>query len=208
MNTINTILGVSLILALIYIIFSQGCNKHKCAEQEVIYEQVDTVEHITVIDTVFREVEKYIYITVNVPTPYYDTIPVPMPVTFDDIAETNFDYMMKYPATYTDTISNDTISLFYSAKVRGYLDNLTLGYKIFTPYVIKEVTTIQTEVTKKKAFNGIYGGFDIGVSKLGIVHFSPTLEASGQRFSVNIGYDVHDKAFIGGVKTRIRLKRE
>ncbi len=201
MNTRSTILGVSLVLALAYIIFLQGCNKHKCADPEIV--EIIKRDSTTHVDTLYYDSTRYKYITVNVPTPYYDTIPVPMPVNFNDISETNFDYLMKFPAIYEDTISNDTISIFYRAKVRGYLDNLTLGYKVFTPYVIKETTTIQTEVTKKKAFNGFYVGMDVGFIKDSLSHVAPTVEASFNRFNISVGYDLMDKDIVAGVKVKL-----
>lgn len=196
---LNKILGGALILALVYIIFLQGCGNRS---SDSIVVEVDTVLNETVIDTNWFDTTRYKYITVNIPKYYYDTV---------NISVDNFDnneFEVEYASIYEDTIKNDTISLYYRAKVWGFMEELKLGYKIFTPYSIEKITTTKIEVTKKKRFNGIYGGFDVGVSKLGIVHFSPTIEASGQRFSVNIGYDVYDKAFIGGVKTRIRLKRD
>ncbi len=202
MSTLEKILGGLLIGALIYIIFLEGCgNKHSCPKSEII--EVDTVLNETVIDTNFFDTIVYKYITVNVPKPYYDTVKIPMPINFNDLGETDFDFMMKYPAIYQDTIKNDTISIFYRAKVRGYLDDLTLGYKIFTPYYIEKTTTIQTEVTKKKRFQGFYLGMDIGIIKDSLSHVTPTLEASFRRFNYNVGFDLMDRDIIIGMRAKL-----
>ena len=208
MDNLSKILGGLLVVALVYIVFLQGCGGKRQSFTGVI----TVIDSVTVVDTVRFDTTTFKYVTVKIPMPYYDTVRVSIPSGnyFDDFdeRESDCDFMLEYPSVYEDTIRNDTISIHYRATVRGYLDELKIGYKIFTPYYIESITTIEKETIKIKRFNGLYGGFDVGISKTGLVHFSPTLEASGQRFSINIGYDVYDKAFIGGIKTRIRLKRE
>ena len=197
------ILGGTLILALIYIIFLKGCgDKHSCPTYEII--EVDTIRNEITIDTIVivNTDTVYKYISIKVPVPYRDTIYVPKVIdSFDD-------FITEQPWIYEDTIRDDTMSINYWIRSWGYIDSISVGYRPLARYYIEEKSVLELQVTKRKRFNGMYGGFDVGVSKSGIVHFSPTLEASGQRFSVNIGYDVYDKAFIGGIKTRIRLKRE
>ena len=196
------ILGGLFIIALIYIIFLKGCGSKDVICPEIDIVKIDTVRYEVVIDTIYDTVTvaKYKYITVEIPIPYND-------ITEKINPSDNFDdFVTEHPWIYEDSISDDTVSIHYRIRTWGAIDDIELGYKVLTSFYIKERSILETEVTKKKRFNGIYGGFDIGVSKLGIMHFSPTLEASGQRFSVNIGYDVYDKAFIGGIKTRIGKK--
>lgn len=203
MTNTNKILGGLLIAALIYIALMEGCN-NRWSKPEIV--RVDTVRNEITTDTiVIINTDTVIkYISINVPVPYLDTTYVPKTVTV-----VNFDdFTIERPWIYQDTITDDTMSINYWIRSLGYIDSISIGYRPLAQYYIETKSVLELEVTKQKRFNGIYGGFDVGVSKLGIVHFSPTIEASGQRFSVNIGYDVYDKAFIGGVKTRIRLKRD
>ena len=140
-------LGGLLVLALIYILFLQQCGSgQRCPE--II--KIDTVLNVTVYDTTWYDTTRYKYLTVNIPKPYYDTTRIPAKILdnyFDEFNNED-DFVLKYAAIYEDSIKNDTISIYYRAKVRGYLDEFTLGYKIFATYYIERITTIETEITK------------------------------------------------------------
>lgn len=178
-----------LVLALLYIVFLQQCNK--CDPE---YIEIDTVSNVTVIDTHWFDTTRYRYITVSIPKPYYDTVEIARPAGnyFDDFNESEDDFVLKYAAIYEDTIKNDTISIYYRAKVRGYLDELKLGYKIYAPFYIESITTIQTEITREKRFKGLYLGLDVGGNKSQFSHFSPTLELATRKYNYNVGYNLMD----------------
>ena len=196
-------LGGLLVLALIYILFLQQCGSGKRCPEII---KIDTVLNITVYDTTWYDTTRYKYLTVNIPKPYYDTVLIQRE-NFDELdSEDNF--VLKYAAIYEDSIKNDTISIYYRAKVRGYLDEFTLGYKIFAPYYIESITTIETEITKERRFKGFYAGLDVGGNKSSFTHFSPTLELATRRYNYNIGYNLMDNSLIVGVKVRLRFKRK
>lgn len=200
-------LGGLLALALIYILFLQQCGSgQRCPE--II--KIDTVLNITVYDTTWYDTTRYKYLTVNIPKPYYDTTRIPAKILDNYFDEFNNEdnFVLKYAAIYEDSIKNDTISIYYRAKVRGYLDEFTLGYKIFAPYYIESITTIETEITKEKRFKGFYAGLDVGGNKTSFTHFSPTLELATRRYNYNIGYNLMDNSLIVGMRARLRFKRK
>ena len=202
MDGYHKALGGLLVLALIYILFLQQCGSgQRCPE--II--KIDTVLNITVYDTTWYDTTRYKYLTVNIPKPYYDTVLI-YRENFDEL-DSEDDFVLKYAAIYEDSIKNDTISIYYRAKVRGYLDEFTLGYKIFAPYYIESITTIETEITKEKRFKGFYAGLDVGGNKSSFTHFSPTLELATRRYNYNIGYNLMDKSLIVGMRARLRFKR-
>lgn len=192
---LNKVLGGALILALIYIIFMQGCGRQ--GGNSVIIE-IDTVLNETVIDTNWFDTTRYKYITVNIPKYYYDTVSISV-----DNFDNQDDFYVEYASIYEDTIKNDTISLYYRAKVWGFMEELKLGYKIFTPYSIVKSTTIQTEIVKKKRFQGFYLGMDIGIGKDGLTHVAPMLEISTAKINYNAGFDLNDKSVIIGARFKL-----
>ena len=205
MNNTSKILGGLLLIALIYIVFLQGCGGKRKVETEIV--TITRIDSVTVVDTVKFKVKEFEYVTVNIPVPYYDTVRIAIPSgNYFDFDESDCEFILKYASIYEDTIKNDTISLYYRAKVRGYLDELTLGYKIFTPFYIEKTTIIETEITKeakKKSFNGLYLGMDVGIIKDSLSHLTPTLEASFRRFNYSIGFDLMDKDIIVGARFKL-----
>ena len=164
MNNLNKILGGLLVVALVYIVFLQGCRgKREIKTETVTIIRIDSVT-VTTIDTIRFDTTDFKYITVKIPQYYYDTIRASY--YLEDFDESDCDFILKYASIYEDTIKNDTISIFYRARVRGYLDELTMGYKIFTPCYIEKTTLNETEVIKelkKKACQGFYVGMDLGI---------------------------------------------
>lgn len=205
MDNLNKVLGSLLVVALVYIVFLQGCGGKREIKTEVI--TIKRVDSSTYVDTVKFPVKEFEYVKVRIPIPYYDTIRIVMPSGnyFEDFdeRESDCDFMLKYASIYEDTIKNDTISLYYRAKVRGYLDELKIGYKIFTPYYIKSITTIETEIVKRKAFNGIYLGMDVGIGKDGLTHLAPMLEVSTAKINYNGGFDFNDKSVMVGLRFKL-----
>lgn len=195
MDNWHKILGGIALSALIYIVFMQGCQRQ--GGNSVIIE-VDTVLNETVIDTNWFDTTRYKYITVNIPKYYYDTVSISV-----DNFDNQDDFYVEYASIYEDTIKNDTISLYYRAKVWGFMEELKLGYKIFTPYSIEKTTTIQTEIVKKKAFQGFYLGMDIGIGKDGLTHVAPMLEVSTAKTNYNAGFDLNDKSVIIGARFKL-----
>lgn len=195
MDNWHKILGGIALAALIYIIFMQGCNSHKCPDPEIV--EVIKRDSITHVDTNYFDTTIVKYLTVRVPVPYYDTIHESI-YTVED-----FDDFTEYAQIYEDTVSDDTIYINYRIKVWGFIDTIDIGYKVFTPYSIVKTTTIETEVVKKKAFNGIYFGMDIGVGKDGLKHVAPMIEVSTAKTNYNMGFDFNDKAVIVGARFKI-----
>ena len=205
MDNLNKILGSLLVVALLYIVFLQGCGGKREVKTEVV--TITVVDSVTVVDTNYFDTTSFKYVTVNISMPYYDTVRIAIPSgnyfeDFDD-RESDCDFILKYPAIYEDTIKNDTISIYYRATVRGYLDELKIGYKIFTPYYIEKITTIETEVVKRKAFNGFYLGMDMGIGKDGLTHVAPMLEVSTAKINYNAGFDFNDKSVIVGLRFKL-----
>lgn len=197
MGNLNKILGGLLIAALIYIIFLNGCGNHKCPKSEIV--EVIKRDSITHIDTIRFDTTVVKYLTAPVPVPYYDTISKFASPRVDDFD----DLLNERPMVYQDTVSDDTVSINYRIKVWGFIDKIDIGYKVFTPYSIVKTTTIETEVVKKKAFNGFYLGMDLGIIKDSLSHLTPTLEASFRRFNCNVGFDLMDKDIIVGARFKI-----
>ena len=203
MNNLNKILGGLLVVALVYIVFLQGCGGKRSTETEVV--TITVIDSITVVDTVRFDTTAFKYVTVKIPMPYYDTVKV-SPDNLEDFDESDCDFILNYASIYQDTIKNDTISIFYRAKVRGYLDELTLGYKIFTPYYIEKTTLIETEVTKelkKKAFQGFYVGMDVDVGKDGIKRPTPVIEVSTYKINYSLGYNLSDNELRAGLRFKL-----
>ena len=193
-------LGGLLVLALIYILFLQQCGT-KCTPEII---EVDTVLNVTVYDTTWYDTTRYKYLTVNIPKPYYDTVKIAIPKGnyFDDFFDNDF----QYPAIYEDTITNDTISIYYRAKVTGSLDEFTLGYKIYAPFYIESITTIQTQVTRQKRFQGFYLGLAVGGNESSFNHFAPMLELSTHRYNYNAGFNLMNRSIIVGMRVKIGKK--
>ena len=200
MDNGHKILGGLLTIAIIIILLMRSCGDKGQSFTEVI----TVIDSVTVIDTVRFDTTAFKYITVKIPMPYYDTIRIPTPAGnyFDEFDDDD----VKYLAIYEDTIKNDTISIYYRAKVRGSLEELTLGYKIFTPYYIEKTTTIQTEVTRQKRFQGFYIGMDIDIGNDGFKRPTPVIELSTYKINYNLGYNVNDKEFRAGLRFKIGKK--
>ncbi len=189
-------LGLGLIITLIYIVFLQQCRKSPEIETEIV--KVDTTKYITIYDTLWHDTTRFNYFDVPVPKPYYDTVLVKVnDFDFDE------DFILKYPATYTDIISDDTVSIEYTLLVRGYLDDIKIGYKLLQPFLIEQTTLIETEVTKREHSTHLYIGIDIGANKDKFGYFTPELELTTRRYNYSAGFNILDKSVIIGLKRRI-----
>lgn len=191
MDSWHKILGSIALGALIYIVFLQGCGSHKCPESEIV--EIIKRDSITHIDTNYFDTTIVKYLTVRVPMPYYDTI----------YKVEDFDDFTEYAQVYEDTVSDDTISINYRIKVWGFIDTMQIGYKVFTPFSIVKTTTIETEVVKKKRFNGIYAGMDVDVGRNGFKRPTPVIEVSTNKINYNLGYNVNDKELRAGIRIKI-----
>ena len=203
MDNLSKILGGLLIIALIYIVFMQGCNKHKFTNPEII--EIDTVRNEITVDTirVINTDTVYKYISIKVPVPYRDTGYVPKE-TID-----NFDdFTIKQPWIYEDTIRDDTMSINYWIRSWGYIDSISVGYRPLAQYYIEEKSVLELEVTKKKRFNGFYMGLDVGIGKDGLTHTAPMMELSTAKVNYNAGFDLMDKSVIFGVRVGINKKHK
>ena len=173
MDNLHKGLGGTLILALIYIVFLQQCRSPEIAETETI--RTDTIKNT--IDYTWLDTNTFKLIPAIVPKPIYltaktDTEAILKALNIDlsisEIKNEDFDqdFILKYPATYQDIISDDTVSIHYTAKIRGYLDDIKIGYKLLQPFLVERTTLIETEVTKKgKGCTGLYIGLDVGGNK-------------------------------------------
>ena len=203
MDKWHKILGGALLLTLIYIIILQGCGTgpRGGAREEIKVVVRDSVH----IDTNWYDTTVFKYLTVKIPKPYFDTTRILLPV----YTENNFDQMMRHPSIYEDsTVKDDTVTIYYKATIRGYLDDLKLGYKIYKPYLINKTRTVETEITKIKRPWSIYAGLDAGANKDGLIHLSPMLELATPKMTYQAGYDMVDQGFVIGVKAKISFRRK
>jgi len=195
MDNLHKGLGGTLLLALIYIIFLQQCSSP--GGSEIV--KVDTLIHKITYDTNWYDTTRFKYVYKSVPKPYYDTIFVKR----SDFTEQ--DFIFKYPATYQDIISDDTVSIHYTAQIRGYLDDIKIGYKLLQPFLVERTTLIETETTKrdKKSSKGLYLGLDVGGNKQSFGYFKPEVTLSLKRYHYSIGYNIPDKSITAGIKVKI-----
>ena len=199
MTNLSKILGGLLIIALICIVLMQGCGN---GNGEIVYR--DTVLYETTTDTILVPTTDTVYktITIRIPVPYLDsTHRDTTPYVLDD-----FDEFTEKPQIYEDSVSDDTISITFKATVWGFMDKLELGYRVKQYYAIVKTTTIETEITKSKRFNGFYLGMDVDVGKNGLARPTPMIEASTDKINYELGYNVVDKEVRAGIRFRIRLK--
>lgn len=200
MDNTSKILGVSLILTLIYIIFLKGCgDKHSCPKSEII--EVDTVRNEITIDTI-RIVNTdtiYKYISIKVPVPYHDTTFESKVVTVD-----NFDdFITEQPWIYQDTIRDDTMSINYWIRSWGYIDSISVGYRPLAQYYIEKKSVLELEVVKKKRFNGFYVGMDVDIRESGVTRPTPVIEVSTAKVNYSLGYNVSDKELRAGLRFKL-----
>ena len=191
-----------------FLISWNGCG-NRSGNNEVIV-GIDTVLNETYVDTNWYDTTVYKYLTVRVPVPYMDTTHVYDTIEVETFTSEDFDQMMRFPAIYEDSVTDDTISIKYKATVRGYMDKLEIGYKIYKPYSIVQTNVIQTEVTKAKKFNGFYLGLNAGtrLDSVGLSSFTPMLEASWRNLNVEAGYDFMNGSIEIGVKRRISFRKK
>lgn len=196
MDTGHKILGGLLIIALIYIVLMDGCGN---GNGEIVYR--DTVLYETTTDTILVPTTDTVYktITIRIPVPYLDsTHRDTTPYVLDD-----FDEFTEKPQIYEDSVSDDTISITFKATVWGFMDKLELGYRVKQYYAIVKTTTIETEITKSKRFNGIYVGMDVNISDSAVTRPTPIIELSMRKVNYNIGYDFKDKAIRAGFRVKL-----
>lgn len=204
MSSLEKILSVLLTIAIIIILLMRSCGDKRVVETEVV--TIIRVDSSTYVDTVRFDTTEFKYITVKIPQYYYDTIKIATPSGnyFDNDYFDDDD--VQYSTIYEDTIKNDTIAIYYRASVRGYLDELILGHKIFTPFYIEKTTLIVTEITKQKQFQGFYLGLDVGGNMQSFNHLAPMLELSTQRYNYNAGFNLMNKSLIVGMRVKIGKK--
>ena len=212
MDNWHKILAGLLVSALIYIILMQGCGigrgDSNCPEIDTT--AIDTVRYESFVDTIWLHNEDtiYRYISVKVPVPYYDTVYVPDeagPVVFDEFD----DILLEQPWVYKDSVSDDTISIVYEIRTWGHLENIKLGYRPLARYYIEKRSILETAVTKtKRPGRSLYAGLNVGINKTGLSHLAPMFEFVTPKTAYNLGYDITDKAVIGGVKFRLRFGRK
>lgn len=202
---LNKILAVLLGAALIYIIILQGCGSGSNGSGEVIYR--DTVKYEAFIDTIWLPTEDtiYKYITVKVPKPYFDTTYVVD--TIQKYTIEDFEDFIARPQIYEDTISDDTVSIYYKAVVWGYMEDIKLGYKPEQQYTIVETRTLETNTTKVKQPLGLYIGLDAAANAGGLTHLAPMVELATAKMTYNAGYDLNDQSFVIGARARINFRK-
>lgn len=203
MDNLSKILGGLLMVALIYIVFLTGCGSGSGESGDIITSDTVYVETVKV-DTIKIPVEKIVlkYIEIKIPVPYLDTTSKP------DKVEEFDDFFKERPMVYQDTISDDTVLIHYRIRTWGFIDKLEIGYGLKNQYYIKEKVIVETIVTKKKKNYGFYAGFDIGFNQAGFRHFEPSIELVTPKNTYDIGYDIIDNTFMGGVKFRIRFRKK
>jgi len=211
MDNLHKGLVGTLVLALIYIIFLQECRSPE--KTEIV--SIKTTKHETTIDSTWLDTNTFKLIPTIVPQPIYLTaktdteailkaLNIDLSISEIKIEDLEQDFIFKYPATYQDIISDDTVSIHYTAKIRGYLDDIKIGYKLLQPFLVERTTLIETEVTKqKKNRNGLYIGLDAGGNKQSFGYFKPEITLSLKRYHYSVGYNIPDKSITAGIKMKI-----
>ncbi len=125
----------------------------------------------------------------------------------------DFDDLVKErPMVYQDTVSDDTVAIYYRIRSWGFIDKIDLSYAVKNRYYIKEKEVIKIEVTntKEKKFNGFYFGLNAGtrLDTVGIHSFTPMLEASFRNINIEAGYDLVDGSIEFGIKKRISFRKK
>ncbi len=201
---LNKILAVLLGLALVYIVFLQGCGNRTTGGDSVVT-SVDTVLiEVLSVDTIVvtNTNTEYKYISVLVPAPFKDTSSRETVKTvdlFDDLLSEN-------PWVYVDTIADDTMSLNYWIRSWGYIDSISIGYRPLKEYYIENRSLVKVETTKEKNLS-FYGGLNAGMNDSGLSFLEPNIELLTPKMGYKVGYDIVNRSVIGGVKFRLRWKR-
>lgn len=182
MDRWHKILIGGFILALIYIIYLQGCGKKPSKIDRFVIK--DTTVISIVYDTNWYDTTVFKYIYKPIPKPYFDTTYSPDILeliergrkAFAENEDFDQDFILKYPAIYEGVISDDTVKITYRAEVRGYLDNMKIGYKVLQPYSLTRTEIINIKVLKKeKSFKGLYIGADFESDIDSLMYFEPEL---------------------------------
>jgi len=199
MDNTSKILGGLLIVALIYIVFLEGCGgsggSGVIITSDTVYIETNTTD--TIIVPVAKIVLKYI--ETKIPVPYLDTTSeLAISDSFDD-------FVSERPMIYQDTISDDSIMIHYKIRTWGFIDKIDIGYSVLNRYYIKERSVLEKIVTKEKIrrFQGIYVGLDVNISDTALTHPTPILELSMRKVNYNIGYDFKDKAIRAGIRVKL-----
>lgn len=182
MDKWHKILMGGFLLALIYIIYLQGCGKKPSSKTD--FQIKDTTIITVVYDTSWYDTTVFKYIYSHIPQPYFDTAYSPEILALIEKGRQAFaegedfdqDFLLKYPAIYEDIISDDTVKITYRAEVRGFLDTIKIGYKILQPYSLTRTEIINIKVLKKeKSFKGLYIGADFESDIDSLMYFEPEL---------------------------------
>ena len=202
----HKILAVGFVIALIYIIYLQGCSKKPCPKTND-FEIKDTTIVNIVNDTIWYDTTVFNYITTNVSKYYYDTVLIEK----ENFGNFDQDFLFKYPKIYEGIISDDTVRIHHTVKVRGFMDDIEIGYKILQPYSLIQTDIIKVEVQKieNKPFRALYIGADFESDIDSLMYFEPelTLILGKWSFSGGISLPSNPKRWKLGAKRLIFSNR-
>lgn len=149
--------------------------------------------------------------------PYFDTAYSPEILELirrgrQAIAEGNhnkedFDMLMEYPATYDGEISDSMVKINYSVDVRGFMDNINIGYRIMKPFSVTRTQhqTITNTIKPHKRLKSLYFGSDIESDLDSLIYFEPELSLVTQKwiFSGGVSLPSKPKRWKIGIKRKI-----
>lgn len=184
-------------MAVIYIVLLQQCGGEKCPAVEISGK--DTLVFETVYDTTWHDTTRYHDFPVPKAVAYYDTVWTELVDSSGLVTLTP-----RLLTIYEDSITDDTIAIRYRLSLFGEIDKVTLGYKVLSPYYIKESTTLETEVTKiiRPRSTHLFIGADFG-GTINVIHIVPEITFQRKKAGYSLGYDVIDKSIMIGLKQKV-----
>lgn len=174
-----TLVIVGLVL---YIMFTSGGGK--------VSQKVTAIDSIKIVsfDTTYFDSTRIKYLNVPVTKNVYDT-------------SYFLDTLRIYATIYTDTVRDDSVSIYYKAEVDGVLTNMDLGYMLTFP-VINKTETILVKETVQKPLRSLYFGLDADITNFNML--APNaLFCLDNGYAFGGGYDLKNKSVIISFKKKI-----
>lgn len=137
---------------LLYILFLQQCGGGGCNKPKD-----NTLDTITTIEIEYDTIW---------PPPKIIEVPVEVrvPVFTERIDTVVADSICQFVRTYSDSLPDSNLVIYYSDTVQGLLLGKDLSYRLKIPTTIKETITVTREVPKlvKSPVSGLYLGLEAG----------------------------------------------
>lgn len=180
---LNRVLALVIVGLVLYIMLTSGGNSK-------VSQNVTAVDSIKIVsfDTTYFDSTRIKYLNVPVTKNVYDT-------------SYFLDTLRIYTTIYTDTVRDDSVSIYYKAEVDGVLTNLDLGYILTFP-VINKTETILVKETVQKPLRSLYLGIDADITNFNLL--SPNaLFCLDNGYAFGGGYDLKNKSIIVSFKKKI-----